>query len=169
MDEAKQQQFWAACFRGQISKVESLLRARNPKINVNYFLQSNGWTPMHVACDRGFVSILEALLEHNPDLTIKDNSGNTAIDLLNGKTGENYTKIQHLLAGPGHAIEMNKKMEDQIQKWKDEKEKWELFKLQLEHEKTKFAQECEERKQQINEKKKIRRRSETSERSSSKL
>ena len=42
---------------------------------------ADGSTPIHEAAKRGFTEILEALLQHRPDLTIRDSKGATALQV----------------------------------------------------------------------------------------
>ena len=42
---------------------------------------ADGATPVHEAAKRGFIDILEVLLQHRPDLTIRDSKGTTALQV----------------------------------------------------------------------------------------
>ena len=39
----------------------------------------NGSTPLHIACDKGYIGIVKLLFEFNADISIQDNEGRTPI------------------------------------------------------------------------------------------
>ena len=61
--------------------VKRLLSQSNVSVgNVNS-QSGDGSTPLHEAAKRGFVDILDVLLQHKPDLTVRDSKGSTALQV----------------------------------------------------------------------------------------
>ncbi|KAJ7706279.1 ankyrin repeat-containing domain protein [Mycena rosella] len=73
----------------------SLLQ-EEPSVDLNA-RDSFGYTPLHLAADRGYVSVVEFLLEQNADRTIKDEDEFTAVELAQAAGHE---RIVQLLNSP---------------------------------------------------------------------
>ncbi|KZC06734.1 PREDICTED: osteoclast-stimulating factor 1-like [Dufourea novaeangliae] len=69
--------YWAAR-AGHIDCVKELLNLPNPVVNAQNKI---GETPLHIAASRGHVSIINLLLQHDADPTIKNNDGFVAEQL----------------------------------------------------------------------------------------
>ncbi|KAL0575821.1 hypothetical protein V5O48_006148 [Marasmius crinis-equi] len=80
---------------GDTERIEGLLKGK-PDLNVNE-LDENGYTPLHLASDRGNVSVVKLLLEKGADPTIKD-----ADDMTAGAIAEvaGHHEIVRLLSKP---------------------------------------------------------------------
>jgi glutaminase len=55
-------------------------------------------TPLHLACAEGNFEAVEVLLLNGGECNIKDRWGNTPLSEINGKEGENYSKIRGILS-----------------------------------------------------------------------
>lgn len=64
---------------GDIEKLETLLKD-NPQLNLDE-LDENGYTPLHLASDRGNLSVVKFLLRKGADSRVKDSDDMTAHDL----------------------------------------------------------------------------------------
>ncbi|ORX62445.1 ankyrin [Hesseltinella vesiculosa] len=76
---------------GNIKAVQQFLYAG---VNVNSQNKMNGWAPLHWASHRGQKVIVQYLMSHGADITIKTNKGQTALDLA-----EKYPEIVAMLEG----------------------------------------------------------------------
>ncbi len=47
---------------------------------------TDGWTPLHVACEKGHASVVRLLLERGADVNARDGKGRTAL-VLAGQQG----------------------------------------------------------------------------------
>ncbi|KAF8230642.1 ankyrin [Tricholoma matsutake] len=74
----------------------STLLENNPTTNVNE-LDEFGYTPLHLACDRGNLAVVQILLGKGADATIKDPDGFCAIELAHVA---GHDDIQKYLALP---------------------------------------------------------------------
>ncbi|KAG7099163.1 hypothetical protein E1B28_001034 [Marasmius oreades] len=64
---------------GDLNKLMTLLK-NNPHLNLNQ-LDENGYAPLHLASDRGNISVVKFLLTKGADPKVKDSDGMTAHDL----------------------------------------------------------------------------------------
>jgi len=64
---------------GDAQKLEEMLKA-NPSLDLNQ-KDGFGYTALHLACDRGNPAIVEVLMRHGVDLTLKDPDDLTALEL----------------------------------------------------------------------------------------
>ena len=79
--EEQQQAFLYACMIGDTEKVKTLF-STVPGIDVNKS-DSNGWTPLHRACENAHLDIIELLLKTDDiEATLADNNGNTPLDIV---------------------------------------------------------------------------------------
>lgn len=60
----------------------SALLKKNPNVDLNV-CDEFGYTPLHLAADRGNTDIVKLLLEHGADATLKDSDGFSALELAN--------------------------------------------------------------------------------------
>ncbi|WAR07260.1 TNKS2-like protein [Mya arenaria] len=55
--------------------------------DVNLANKGTLWTPLHSAAFQGHGKVIMKLMEHSPDLTLKDNQGRTAVDFASAMDG----------------------------------------------------------------------------------
>ena len=79
------------CCDGKIKDIEQHIE----KIDVN-FCDYDKRTPLHLAASEGHVEIVELLLKYGVKLN-DDRWGNSPLDEIANKEGENYEKIRELL------------------------------------------------------------------------
>ncbi|KAJ3750528.1 ankyrin repeat-containing domain protein [Lentinula detonsa] len=80
---------------GDVGKLETLT-ALDPDVDINA-LDEFGYTPLHLACDRGNTEIVRFLLSKGADSSIKDSDGMTPLELAQTAGHE---KIAQLLSSP---------------------------------------------------------------------
>lgn len=66
-----------AAFWGYADIAEFLLEIG---ANINLCNKGTQWTPLHCAAFQGHGKVIMKLMDHNPDLTLKDNQGRTSVD-----------------------------------------------------------------------------------------
>ncbi|XP_003386570.1 PREDICTED: ankyrin repeat domain-containing protein 50-like [Amphimedon queenslandica] len=71
-----------AAFQGHAEIAKQLLEAN---ADVNVANMSTGWTPCHAAAIRGHGKVLLYLMEQQPDLSLKDTMGRTAVDFASAQ------------------------------------------------------------------------------------
>ncbi|KAJ4484817.1 ankyrin [Lentinula edodes] len=76
---------------GDVSKLETLV-ALDPDININA-LDEFGYTPLHLACDRGNPEIARFLLSRGADTSIKDPDDMTPLELAQTAGHENIVEL----------------------------------------------------------------------------
>ena len=82
--------FLQLCNDGDLEEIKKLIH----KVNVN-FCDYDKRTPLHLASSEGHYEVVKYLLENNAKI-IKDRWGNSAIDEIKNKDGENYINIEKL-------------------------------------------------------------------------
>ena len=75
--------------------VELLLKKYNAYVDLSTF---DGSTPLHVACERGFIDIVQLLIDHQASINTRMNDGTTAI-MLACQNG--HLSIVQMLVGTG--------------------------------------------------------------------
>nr|CCC93143.1 putative ankyrin repeat protein [Trypanosoma congolense IL3000] len=75
-----------AAFSGNIRVVELILSAqeKGQKIDIDA-LDADGWTPLHYAADRGFVAVVEKLVEEGANVNCRDQMRRTPLHLAAGR------------------------------------------------------------------------------------
>ncbi|PVG02627.1 ankyrin [Serendipita vermifera] len=76
---------------GDLAKLETAL-SLDPKVDLNE-KDEFGYTPLHLAADRGFTSIVETLLKHGADRTILDADGFSATELAEASGKDDIVKL----------------------------------------------------------------------------
>ena len=76
---------------GKLEEINEVIE----KIDVN-FCDYDKRTPLHLASSEGHIEIVKSLLQHGAKIK-KDRWGNTPINEIEKKEGENYNKIRNLL------------------------------------------------------------------------
>lgn len=62
--------------------------------NVNFTCRcENDWSPLHIAANENRYDIAKVLLENNADINIKNNCGNTPLDLAKNRYNKNIVKL----------------------------------------------------------------------------
>ena len=84
--------FLQNCCDGKINEIENLIH----KIDINS-CDYDKRTGLHLAASEGHVDTVKLLIEKGAEV-LKDRWGNTAIDEIKDKTGENYDSIRKLLS-----------------------------------------------------------------------
>jgi len=75
---------------GDAQRLEKMLKA-NPSLDINQ-KDEFGYTPLHLACDRGNLAIVEVLLKYGVDQTLKDQDELTALELAETSCHEEIVK-----------------------------------------------------------------------------
>jgi len=83
--------FLQLCCDGKLEEINEVIE----KIDVN-FCDYDKRTPLHLASSEGHIEIVKSLLQHGAKIK-KDRWGNTPINEIEKKEGENYNKIRNLL------------------------------------------------------------------------
>ncbi|KAL9649752.1 hypothetical protein ABK040_009567 [Willaertia magna] len=85
-----------AANNGDLVQVSTLIAEANADVN---FIDVNnkGYTPSHVACENGLVSILELLLSYEGDPNVKCNSDSGGSTPLHIATSKGYKKMVEIL------------------------------------------------------------------------
>ena len=83
--------FLQLCCDGKLEEINEVIE----KIDVN-FCDYDKRTPLHLASSEGHIEIVKSLLQHGARIK-KDRWGNTPINEIEKKEGENYNKIRNLL------------------------------------------------------------------------
>ena len=83
--------FIKMCSTGNLKDIKNIIH----KVNVN-FSDYDKRTPLHLAASEGYYEVVEFLLDNNATIS-KDRWGNTPLDDIKNKEGENYEKINKLL------------------------------------------------------------------------
>ena len=83
--EPTKEKLFAAIKRGDIAEVQHLLLDRGADVNAR---NQYDRAPLHVACYRGRVDIVQLLLDHGADVEARDEDGNTPLHwaCINGHT-----------------------------------------------------------------------------------
>ncbi|XP_029665880.1 vesicle transport protein USE1-like isoform X2 [Formica exsecta] len=81
--------YWAAR-TGHLECASELLHLPNPVINAQ---NKMGDTPLHVAASHGHLEMINLLLEHNADTTLKNNDGFTAEELSSDASIKNAIQL----------------------------------------------------------------------------
>ncbi|KAM0748985.1 ankyrin [Meredithblackwellia eburnea MCA 4105] len=80
MPEGSSTELHDLAIEGKADEIRQLLATSAGRARVNE-KDSYGFTPLHLAVDRGHVQVAEVLLKEGADITMKDEDGNTALDL----------------------------------------------------------------------------------------
>jgi ankyrin repeat protein len=83
----------SACYTGKIDTVIMLLM--NENIDVNLESQNEGYTPLMVACFKGYFEITRLLLERNADVKKVTKSGQAPIIFCFSRLEENFYKYEN--------------------------------------------------------------------------
>ncbi|CCL98289.1 uncharacterized protein FIBRA_00283 [Fibroporia radiculosa] len=86
----------ALAISGKIEEMEVFLQ-NNPDIDINA-LDENGYTPLHLACDRGNLGVVEFLLKRGADVHLKDADNTTALELAEVAGNDNIAAILRSVA-----------------------------------------------------------------------
>ena len=122
-----EEQFWKACWRGDIEEIRKLLE--NPHININW--QNNGLTPLYGACCWGYIEIVKLLLnDKRVDINKMMKNGTTPLWLACSK---GHLEIVELLLASKWEVNIDAKDNNKGQNAKDiakeegkkEKKQWE--------------------------------------------
>ena len=70
------QELYVAAKWGHLTKVKKLLKKG---ADINYINKGSHETPLHEACDEGFLPVVEYLVEHNANMEIKNDKGRTPL------------------------------------------------------------------------------------------
>ncbi|XP_025074544.1 osteoclast-stimulating factor 1-like, partial [Pogonomyrmex barbatus] len=82
--------YWAAR-TGHLECAKELLNLVNPVINAQ---NKMGDTPLHIAASHGHLEMVNLLLEHNADMTLKNNDGYIAEELASDMSIKNAIQLQ---------------------------------------------------------------------------
>jgi len=83
--------FIKMCSEGNLNDIKHIIQ----KININC-CDYDKRTPLHLAASEGHYNVVKYLIDNNATIN-KDRWGNTPLDEINNKEGENFEKIKQLL------------------------------------------------------------------------